>query len=98
MASALAGVLACLGALTQAPSPAQRPSPAAGTAQISGTIRNASDDKPVARARVVATADVLEEPRATITNSDGTYSLTDLPAGAYTVSATHTGFAAQVYG
>lgn len=98
MASALAGLFACLSVVTQAAAPAQRPPASAATAQISGTIRNAADDKPVARARVVATSDVLEEPRATITNSDGTYALTDLPAGAYRVSATHTGFATRIYG
>jgi hypothetical protein len=98
MASALAGLLACLSVVTQAAVPSQRPPVGAATAQISGTIRNAADDKPIARARVVATSNVLEEPRATITNSDGTYALTDLPAGAYKVSATHTGFATRVYG
>ena len=77
--------------------PAQQ-APAPGTAQIAGTVRNAADEKPLARARVVATADALGEPRATLTNSDGTYSFTDLPAGSYTVSATRPGFAAQIYG
>src|SRR5215472_7587681 len=96
MPTVLAGLLACSvlaqsgGAAMQAPAP--------GTAQLSGTVRSAGDDKPLARARVVASADVLPEPRATITNSDGTYSFTDLPAGSYTVSATRTGYAAQVYG
>ena len=94
MATVLAGLLAC-GMLGAA---AQSTAPAAGSAQLSGTVRSATDDKPLARARVVATADVLREPRATITNSDGTYSFADLPAGAYTVSATRTGYAAQVYG
>ena len=96
MATVLAGLLACLSVLAQ--SAAQAPAPASGTAQISGTIRNAADNSPLGRARVVATADVLQEPRATITNGDGTYAFTDLPAGAYTIAATRTGFAAQTYG
>jgi protocatechuate 3,4-dioxygenase beta subunit len=98
MPTVLAGLLAC-GLLAQSGSAApQLPASAIGTAQISGIVRSADDDKPLARARVVANADVLHEPRATITNSDGTYSLSELPAGAYTVSATRTGYAAQVYG
>ena len=98
MPSLGAALVACLGLLAQAAAPAQKPAGGPGTAVISGTVRGAGDDKPIARARVVATADVLDEPRATITNSDGTYSFTDLPAGAYIVSATRTGFAAQAYG
>ncbi len=97
MASALAALVMCLGVLAQAPASA-RQAPTAGTAQIAGTIRNAADDKPLARVRVMAAADALGEPRATLTNSDGTYTFTDLPAGSYTVSATRTGFAGQTYG
>jgi hypothetical protein len=98
MPTVLAGLLAC-GVLAQSGVAAARPpAPAPGTAQLSGTVRSAADDKPLARARVVATSEVLQEPRATITNSDGTYSFTDLPAGSYNVSATRTGYAAQVYG
>lgn len=96
MASALAALLTSLSVLAHAPASAQQ-APALGTAQIAGTVRNAADEKPLARARVVATADALGEPRATLTNSDGTYAFTDLPAGSYTVSATRTGFAAQIY-
>jgi len=94
----MAGLLACLSVLAQSTSPRRPAPPAVGTAQISGTIRNAADDKPLPRARVIATADVLEEPRATITNSDGSFTFTDLPAGSYIVSATRTGFAEQAYG
>jgi Carboxypeptidase regulatory-like domain len=98
MATGCAGVLACLTLLAQAGAMPPTQAPAERTAQISGTVRSAADDKPLARARVVATADVLREPRATITNSDGSYTFTDLPAGSYTISATRTGYAAQAYG
>ena len=98
MPTVLAGLLAC-SVLAQSGSANAQPTAAIpGTAQISGMIRSASDDKPLARARVVATADTLPGPRATITNSDGSYSFTDLPAGTYTVSASRTGYATQVYG
>ncbi|HEX4564980.1 MAG TPA: carboxypeptidase-like regulatory domain-containing protein, partial [Vicinamibacterales bacterium] len=98
MAIVLAGLLACSVLAQSGRAATQSRAPAVGTAQISGTIKNAADDKPLARARVVAASGILEEPRAAITNSDGTYSFTDLPAGDYTISATRTGFAAQVYG
>ena len=49
------------------------------------------------RARVSATAEVLPEPRVTLSGPDGKYALTDLPAGSYTISVTRTGFAPQTY-
>src|SRR6266852_5502833 len=79
------------------PAPAQGPALAVGTAQISGVIKNASDGSPIARARVSAAADVLPQPRVTLSGADGKYSLTDLPAGSYTVSVTRTGYAPQTY-
>jgi hypothetical protein len=79
------------------PAPAQAPAPAVGTAQISGVIKNASDDSPIARARVSAAADVLPQPRVTLSGADGKYSLTDLPAGSYTISVARTGYARQAY-
>jgi hypothetical protein len=98
MATVLAGLLVCSVLGRSGLAATQSPAPAVGTGQISGTIKNAVDDKPLARARVVAASAVLQEPRAAVTNSDGTYSFTDLPAGDYAISATRTGFAAQVYG
>ena len=71
---------------------------AAGTARISGTVTNAADDTPLGRARVVATSPGLPEPRVTISSYDGKYALPDLPPGAYTITATRTGFAPYTYG
>ena len=68
------------------------------TSQIRGTVRSGTDDAPIARARIMATADVLPEPRVTISGPDGKYALTDLPAGSYTVSVTRTGYAPQTWG
>lgn len=79
------------------PAPAQM-SGAAGTAQISGVVRNAADNAPVGRARVIAISDALPEARVTISHGDGTYAITDLPAGSYTLSVTRTGYAPQTYG
>jgi Carboxypeptidase regulatory-like domain len=75
-----------------------QPPPVVGTAGISGIVKNAADDAPLARARVMATSPALPEPRVAITGADGRYALADLPAGAYTITATRTGFASYSYG
>ena len=72
--------------------------PAPSTSQIRGAVRSGTDDAPIARARVMATADVLPEPRVTLSGPDGKYTLADLPAGSYTVSVTRTGYAPQTWG
>jgi len=72
--------------------------PAPSTSQIRGTVRSGPDDAPIARARVMATADVLPEPRVTLSGADGKYALADLPAGSYIVSVTRTGYAPQTWG
>jgi len=92
--------VAHLAAAEQATPPAaSAPSAAAsGTARISGTVKNAADDAPIARARVIAVSPALPEPRVAITGADGKYAIFDLPAGAYTISATRTGFASSTYG
>jgi hypothetical protein len=93
--------LALLGATLQAqparPTGQTAPAPAGATAQIAGIVKNATNDLPIARARVSATTDVLPEPRVVLSGSDGKYALTDLPAGTYTVSVTRSGFAPQTY-
>ena len=93
-----AATAAAAAVLAGAPLGAVQAQSAAGAAEIGGIVRNAADDKPLARARVVAASDAIPEPRAAITGSDGRYTFTDLPAGAYTVSATRTGFAPMTYG
>lgn len=70
----------------------------AATARISGTVKNAADDTPLARARVVAVSPGLAAPRAVITGSDGRYAIGDLPDGSYTITATRTGFAPFTFG
>jgi len=78
---------------------AQAAAPApAGTGEIRGIVRNASDDKPIGRARVIAVADVLPEPRVAISGADGKYAITELPAGSYTVTVTRSGYASQAWG
>jgi hypothetical protein len=93
-------VLVAAGAAAQPPKPApagQSPVPLAGTARISGIVKNASDDTPIGRARVSASADALPEPRVALSEANGQYALNDLPAGSYTITVTRTGFAPQTY-
>jgi hypothetical protein len=77
--------------------PAQTSAPAPGTARITGVVKSATDDTPIGRARVSAVADGLPEPRVTLSEPDGRYGLTDLPAGSYTISVTRTGYAPQTH-
>ena len=73
--------------------------PASGsTTEIRGRVKNATDDKPVARARVLAIAEGASEPHVAISDADGKYTIASLPPGAYTVSATRTGFAPYTHG
>ncbi|HVD93792.1 MAG TPA: carboxypeptidase-like regulatory domain-containing protein [Vicinamibacterales bacterium] len=83
---------------TQTQPPRSGQTPVAGAAQISGLVKSAAGDAPIGRARVSAMSDALPEARVTISRADGTYAITDLPAGNYTISVTRTGFAPQAYG
>ena len=64
---------------------------------ITGIVRSAADARPIARARVTLTSAALTAPRVAIAASDGTYIFDKLPAGAYTVRASASGFAPQAY-
>jgi protocatechuate 3,4-dioxygenase beta subunit len=98
LAAVAAAQLAVAGQAKPA-SPAEVSAPQAiGTGQISGTVTNAADDRPLARARVLAVSAGLPEPRVTISGADGKYTIADLPAGAYTLTATRSGFAPLTYG
>ena len=91
--SALAVLLATVTiAARQAPSSAP-----AFEGQISGVVRSAADDSPIARARVVAQSGEAE-PHVALTGADGRFTLAALPAGPYTLTVTHTGYAPYTYG
>jgi Carboxypeptidase regulatory-like domain len=68
-----------------------------GTASIKGKVASSSD-APLGRARIVLTSPALSEPRVALSKADGTYEFVHLPAGAYALSASRSGFATHGYG
>ena len=68
-----------------------------GTAAIGGRILAADTGRPVKRARVIVSAGGGQS-RATTTDDQGRFRLTDLAAGAYSVSASKSGFVIAIYG
>jgi Carboxypeptidase regulatory-like domain len=74
------------------------PVPPAATAALSGLVVNADDRRPLSRARVTLRSPALSEPRVAITGADGTYTFRHLPAGAYSIFVTRTGFAPRQFG
>src|SRR5581483_3028902 len=87
----------------QPPQPARdvsaRPTSGVGTAVIRGRVFVGDTGKPLRRARITATAPELAgQPRATSTDLDGRYELTDLPAGRYTLRTERSGYLRVQYG
>ena len=95
-AGARTALVAVLGTATVAAWQARPPAP--GGARISGTVKNAADDAPLSRARVVAQTTPASDPHVALTGADGKYVIADLPPGSYTISVTRSGYAAQTYG
>src|SRR5579862_7231790 len=83
-----------------------RDTPAGGTGtstatpsgRIAGRVLAVNDGRPVRRARVILSAPQLPEGRATLTDDNGVFELTELPAGRYTVSVSKAGFVTLSYG
>jgi carboxypeptidase family protein len=67
----------------------------AATGSIKGTVASSSDAVPLGRARITLSSPALSEPRVVLSRADGTYEFIRLPAGAYSVSATRSGYAPQ---
>src|SRR4051812_8449905 len=100
IAMTLVLVVAAVAHFAAARPPATPPaqSTAIATARIAGLVKSAADDRPLARARVMASSPALPEPRVVITAADGKYTISDLPAGGYTITATRTGYAPFTFG
>ena len=99
-----------LSAQTSRPGPSQTPArdtpaqttktddPPAPMARITGRVLAADNGRPVKRARALVNAAELPGGRATLTDDNGVFELTELPAGRYTLSVSKTGFVGLSYG
>src|SRR5947208_14859798 len=76
--------------------PKDAPPPPAG--RIAGRVLAADNGRPVKRARVFASASELPGGRGMLTDDMGTFDLTELPAGRYTLTVSKSGFVALSYG
>ena len=62
------------------------------TASVGGLVTAGDTGQPVARARVVLTAETLPTPRVTLTNAAGQYRIDRLPPGLYSIVFSHSEF------
>ena len=73
----------------------QAPTP---TGRITGRVVAADSGRPVKRARVFINAAELPGGRGLLTDENGAFDFSELPAGRYTVNASKSGFVALSYG
>jgi hypothetical protein len=66
-----------------------------GAGSITGTVTSTAGAAPVARARIVLASPALSNTRVALSRADGTYEFQHLPPGAYSLTATRTGYAPQ---
>src|SRR3954470_23039284 len=66
--------------------------------RITGRVIASDNGRPVKRARVVVTAVELPGGRGVLTDDQGIFDLTELPAGRYTLTVSKTGFVSLSYG
>ena len=70
-----------------------------GTSSIAGRVLAGDSGRPLSRAHVtVSSSDAIGINVSTLTDLAGAYVVGDLPAGAYTVTATKTAFATLAWG
>jgi hypothetical protein len=78
--------------------PARDTRPAIGRSTIRGRVVTLDTGQPVRRATVRVTAPELRVPRITLTDADGRYAFSDLPAGRYAINASKIAFVGWFYG
>ena len=84
-------IVLCFGFLSVQPTIAQTT-----TASIEGVVTD-PQGRVVSGAQISAKSEALGIERTTTSDDDGFYRLTALPAGVYSLSASHTGFATQTF-
>lgn len=72
--------------------------PVAGTGMILGQVITGDAGTPVRRARVNLSGAELRGQRSTVTDDEGRFVFTQLPAGRYTMTASKAGFVSIAYG
>ncbi|MFN7914598.1 MAG: carboxypeptidase-like regulatory domain-containing protein [Vicinamibacterales bacterium] len=65
---------------------------------ITGRVLAADSGRPIRRARVFLSGAAIQGGRATLTDNDGVFDLTELPEGRYTLTAGKVGFISLSYG
>jgi protocatechuate 3,4-dioxygenase beta subunit len=78
--------------------PARDTAPATGTAVIRGRVLDASSGTPVRKASVRIFSPQIRENRSAVTDLEGRYEFTDLPAGQFNLNVTKTGYVDLGYG
>ncbi len=71
---------------------------ATGTGVVAGQVTLAGSGQPVGDVRVTLSGAELRGSRSALTNDEGHYAFTDLPAGTFTVRGTLTGYVAGTFG
>ena len=87
-------------ATTQQPQPALSQAQAApkATGSLAGVISAADSGAPIKRAHVAIASAEPNSTRSVMTDDEGRYVFTELPAGRYTVTASKTGYFEAIYG
>jgi hypothetical protein len=70
----------------------------APTGRITGRVLAADNGRPVKRARIFVSAAELPGGRGALTDDQGVFDLTELPAGRYTLTVSKSGFVSLSYG
>lgn len=77
---------------------AQKVAPPVPAGVIAGRVVAADTGRPIKRARVLASAPELPDARGVLTDDDGAYELSALPAGRYSIHVSKAGFISLAYG
>jgi Carboxypeptidase regulatory-like domain len=74
------------------------PATAPGTGRLSGRVAASDTGKPIKRARVFISGADIGGGRGLLTDDNGAYDFSDLPAGRYTINASKSGYIQLSYG